>query len=58
MDLLRTYVMFMGPVEAEKNWNDSAVDGVKRFLERAERLEQFLAADAPVLDSSLHKTIK
>lgn len=58
IDILRTYVMFMWPVEAEKSWNDSAVDGVKRFLERVERLEQFISDDGKAVEPLLHKTIK
>ncbi len=57
-DTTRTYTMFMGPIEQEKVWNPSAVGGVKKFIERVERLEQFIANESPVLDSSLHKTIK
>ena len=58
IDILRTYSMFMWPLEIENVWNDGAVDGVKRFLERVERLEQFVSTDWWALDASLHKTIK
>jgi leucyl-tRNA synthetase len=37
-DAVRTYLMFMGPVEQDKIWNDSALNGVKKFLDRVERL--------------------
>ena len=37
-DTLRLYEMFMGPLEADKAWNDDAVEGAKRFLERVWRL--------------------
>ncbi len=52
--------MFMGPLEVEKAWNDNAVDGVKRFLDRVERMQDFLSSDAarPETDVQLHKTIK
>ena len=33
-DTLRIYEMFMGPLEADKPWDDGAVMGVKRFLNR------------------------
>ncbi|MCA9379312.1 leucine--tRNA ligase, partial [Candidatus Dojkabacteria bacterium] len=33
-DTLRIYEMFMGPLEMEKAWNDRAVQGVRRFLNR------------------------
>ena len=37
-DTLRLYEMFMGPLEADKPWNDDAVVGSKKFLERVWRL--------------------
>ena len=30
--------MFMGPLEADKPWNDSACEGSKKFLDRVWRL--------------------
>ncbi len=58
-DVLRTYTMFMGPLEVEKAWNDNAVDGVKRFLDRVGRIIDFVSStwdDQTVIQ--LHKTIK
>lgn len=57
-DTTRTYTMFMGPLESEKVWNFNAVAGVKKFIERVERLEQFISDDAPSMETSLHKAIK
>ncbi len=37
-DSLRLYEMFMGPLEKEKPWSTSAIDGVHRFLGRVWRL--------------------
>ena len=37
-DTLRLYEMFMGPLEADKPWNDSAVEASKKFLDRVWRL--------------------
>ena len=37
-DTLRLYEMFMGPLEADKPWNDDGVVGSKKFLERVWRL--------------------
>jgi len=37
-DTLRLYEMFMGPLEADKPWNDQAVEGSRRFLDRIWRL--------------------
>lgn len=33
-DTLRVYEMFMGPLDQGKAWNDSSVQGVRRFLDR------------------------
>ena len=37
-DTLRLYEMFMGPLEADKPWNDEAAQGSRRFLDRIYRL--------------------
>ena len=37
-DTLRLYEMFMGPLEADKPWNNDGVVGSKKFLERIWRL--------------------
>lgn len=37
-DTLRLYEMFMGPLEAAKDWTDEGVEGARRFLERVWRL--------------------
>ncbi|MEM8710415.1 MAG: leucine--tRNA ligase, partial [Planctomycetota bacterium] len=37
-DTLRIFEMFLGPLEQEKPWNKSGLDGVRRFLNRAWRL--------------------
>jgi leucyl-tRNA synthetase len=37
-DTLRLYILFMGPPEADKLWDDSGISGVHRFLHRAWRL--------------------
>ena len=36
-DVLRVYLMFLGPVEAEKPWNSAGVEGSVRFLKRVWR---------------------
>ncbi len=60
-DTLRTYTMFMWPVEASKNWNPDAVAWVYRFIGRVAKLKDKLATsdiiDAQIL-STLHQTIK
>ena len=37
-DVLRTYMMFMGPFDATMAWNERSLVGVKRFLERFQGL--------------------
>ena len=37
-DTLRLYEMFMGPLEADKPWNNNGVEGAKKFLDRVWRL--------------------
>ena len=34
-DTLRTYLMFMGPLEASRPWDSKAINGNQRFLRRA-----------------------
>ena len=61
-DTLRLYEMFMGPLEADKPWNDDAVDGAKKFLDRIWRLyteENKIADQANTnLEKIYHKTVK
>ena len=37
-DTLRLYEMFMGPLDASKEWTTNGVDGARRFLDRVWRL--------------------
>lgn len=37
-DTLRLYEMFMGPLEASKEWSTNGLDGARRFLDRIWRL--------------------
>ena len=39
-DTLRLYEMFMGPLEADKPWSDTGVEGARKFLDRIWRLYQ------------------
>ena len=65
-DVLRTYICFLGPVDKDKPWSDKGIDGVRRFLDRVERLAYnengtIVAQEIPVpdeLNRVLHKTIK
>ena len=48
-DSLRLYEMFMGPLQAVKPWSTKGVEGVHRFLKRANRLVTETAiADRPM----------
>lgn len=60
-DALRVFIMFMGPIEAEKPWSTAGLTGVVRFLERCWALgEKPVTEAAPERDAQrlLHKTIK
>lgn len=59
-DALRTYLMFMGPVDQDKAWNDNALQGVKKFLDRIERLLtiDWRGTYHEEVDSLLHQTIR
>ncbi|HEY8992337.1 MAG TPA: leucine--tRNA ligase [Candidatus Microsaccharimonas sp.] len=64
-DSLRTYLLFMGPIELDASWNTKGVAGVYRFLNRAWTVtQQYLEADKTgdannhKLDVVLNKTIR
>lgn len=60
-DTLRMYEMFMGPLEADKPWNDEAVRGIKKFLDRVWRLyheDNREYKDNPNLDKIYNQTVK
>ena len=60
-DTLRLYEMFMGPLEADKPWNDDAVVGSKKFLDRVFRLYTEIITefkDTPNLDKVYNQTVK
>jgi leucyl-tRNA synthetase len=65
-DTLRVYEMFMGPLERDKPWSTTAIEGTFRFLQRVWRVmiddqEKLLVADIEPSQEDLritHKTIK
>ncbi len=59
-DTLRLYEMFMGPLEADKPWNDQSLEGAHRFLERVYRActEKLTEEDNNALEVIYHKTVK
>jgi leucyl-tRNA synthetase len=64
-DALRTYLLFMGPIELDASWDSHGIAGIYRFLNRVWTLVQhFDAADKDVLKNddailvAQHKTIR
>ena len=65
-DAVRVFVTFLGPMDKDKPWSESGIDGAKRFLDRIWRLcvneEGICLADnsdiTPSLNKLLHQTIK
>jgi leucyl-tRNA synthetase len=62
-DALRLYILFMGPAEQDKEWQDAGVEGMSRFLGRLWRLALDVAAagngadaDGPLVKAA-HRTI-
>ena len=37
-DALRLYILFMGPADQDKEWQDTGVEGMRRFLQRLWRV--------------------
>ncbi len=59
-DALRLYEMFMGPLESVKPWQTSAIEGVRRFLDRTWNVCTNVS-DEPAAEETqrlVHKTIK
>ena len=60
-DTLRLYEMFMGPLEADKPWNNTGVQGARKFLDRIYRLytdNKIKDEDNKNLEKIYHKTVK
>jgi leucyl-tRNA synthetase len=63
-DALRLYILYMGPAEHDKEWNDEGIEGTARLLDRVWRLALEVAARGPVdapadgeLVRAAHRTI-
>src|SRR5256886_17573148 len=66
-DALRVYILFMGPADQDKEWQETGVEGASRFLRRLwraveEQVEQVERGDAGVttgtpLARKAHQTI-
>ena len=61
-DTLRMYEMFMGPLEADKPWNDDAIAGIKKFLDRIWRVfveeKMVIDTDSKKLEKIYNQTVK
>ena len=61
-DTLRLYEMFMGPLGADKPWNNDAVVGSKKFLDRVYRLfcedNKIKDEENKNLEKVYHQTVK
>ena len=61
-DTLRLYEMFMGPLEADKPWSKTGVEGAKRFLDRVYRLfteeNKIKDEENKALEKIYHQTVK
>ena len=60
-DTLRLYIMFIGDFEKAAPWQDTAVKGSKRFLDRVWNLEQKVVSGdsySKENEASVHRTIK
>lgn len=61
-DALRTYEMFMGPIDAAKPWDPNGIDGSKKFLDRVWRLyvesNKITKKPNPNLERLYHYTVK
>ncbi len=67
-DALRMYEMFMGPLDRDKAWSETGIEGARRFLDRVWRLyfDEVKGQSVPLSDENpslttqklLHKTIK
>ena len=61
-DTLRLYEMFMGPIEANKPWNDQGVEGARRWLDRVYRAicesDFIVEEEVKELEFVYHQTVK
>ncbi len=60
-DALRLYEMFMGPLQADKPWSQTGLDGSKKFLDRVYRVFEegkMIETSTPELEKIYHQTVK
>jgi leucyl-tRNA synthetase len=58
-DVLRTYIMFMGPPELDSEWQDSGLEGIRRFLQKVWNFstnpENIVAQEDAAVTKRVHK---
>ncbi len=57
-DAFRTYILFMGPFEEHVPWSINGLIGVRRFLDKVERLAEKIGDEPAEVTKVLHKTIQ
>lgn len=57
-DAFRTYILFMGPFEEHVPWSTNGLVGVRRFLDKLERLGDKFGAESSEVTKAVHKTIQ
>ena len=60
-DALRLYEMFMGPLEADKPWSNTGIDGAKKFIDRIYRIfedKKVKNESNSNLEKIYHQTVK
>ena len=63
-DTLRIYLMFMGPLEDSKPWNNTGVIGIKKWLDRVYKMYEnikknvFVVSENQKISSSYNKLVK
>jgi leucyl-tRNA synthetase len=58
-DTLRLFILFAAPPETELEWDDQAIEGAYKFLNRVWRIQENLKPECDVqLTRTLHRTIK
>ncbi len=58
-DVLRMYVMFMGPLTASKPWSNKGINGIQRFIEKIKKTYQEVeVVSENDLDARYHSLVK
>lgn len=60
-DTLRLYEMFMGPLQADKPWSQTGLEGSKKFLDRVYRIfeeNKVVEEKVEALEKIYHQTVK